>query len=410
MGLWLRAIGALNLSSCVESAQKEPPLSCTAYGAILRSQLKSPEQIKKSRQPVATIGLIALSLTWIGVLLYTNRINETLAWACTFFFTALGSIAWTCASRSISPLLLFRIGENRWATLAGSLASTMAVFSVIFGSWLSFHHVFPNAPIVANRQIIDIELVSANDYVDKHDVLPSTKPPAIPPRDLARQGKPAPAADSHKGAVSAPTASLIVATAATTIGAHRKAVLPPAKNLTNVYSDQSFVIRQQPQALPPPKRSIPKVRPAPPIDISPPMLQEVAPPELLEVTDSQGERAGEVSQTGGHSTGGLGSQTLLVSYLKELHRRIKRAWTPTDGETRSAQILFRIRKNGQLASIKLVRTSGETGSDDAAMHAIVASSPFKALPPEFSSEYLDLLYTFNYKVDQLSEVTGSQTH
>jgi hypothetical protein len=54
-----------------------------------------------------------------------------------------------------------------------------------------------------------------------------------------------------------------------------------------------------------------------------------------------------------------------------------------------------------------MRSSGEADTDESAMHAITASAPFKALPPEFTADYLDLLYTFNYKVDQLSEVNAA---
>jgi outer membrane biosynthesis protein TonB len=142
---------------------------------------------------------------------------------------------------------------------------------------------------------------------------------------------------------------------------------------------------------------------------SPMMLEDVSPAQLMEVSDQQEEKEGEISQTGGHSHGGTGSQPLLVSYLNDIHKRIKRAWVPPQGETRSARILFRIKKNGRLSSIKLVDSSGLFSSDQSAMHAIVASAPFKVLPAEYPAEFLDLLYTFNYTRDEISEADTTQT-
>jgi TonB family protein len=137
-----------------------------------------------------------------------------------------------------------------------------------------------------------------------------------------------------------------------------------------------------------------------------PVLEEVAPPEMMEITENQGDNGNDTYQPGGRSSGGTGKKTQLIGYLKELHRRIKHAWTPPAGEERSAEILFRIRKNGTLASIKLVASSGDSDADASAMRAIAACSPFKSLPTDYPAAYLDLQYTFNYKVDELSEVGG----
>jgi TonB family protein len=173
-------------------------------------------------------------------------------------------------------------------------------------------------------------------------------------------------------------------------------------------AEPAFVVRQQPS--PEPASQDKKVAKTvkPKVEATQPVLEEVAPAQLLEMTE-QNDKASEVSQTGGHSRGGTGSQTLLVSYLRDVHRRIKHAWTPgVDDITGSAQIMFRIRKNGRLVSMKLMRSSGESDTDDSAMHAITACAPFKPLPAEFTADYLDLLYTFNYKVDQLSEVPHAE--
>jgi protein TonB len=139
------------------------------------------------------------------------------------------------------------------------------------------------------------------------------------------------------------------------------------------------------------------------------MFEEVAAPELIELAETQGQNnATDAYQTGGRSSGGKGAQSTLVVYLNELHKRIKRAWSPPIGETRNAEILFRINSNGQLASIKLVKSSGDENADQAALEAIAANAPFKPLPQDFAAKYLDVLYTFNYRVSELSEVGGKR--
>lgn len=130
---------------------------------------------------------------------------------------------------------------------------------------------------------------------------------------------------------------------------------------------------------------------------------------MVEMTDTEGEnRAQELYQSGGRSAGGKGAKNNMSLYLKELHRRIKRAWRPPGGESRTAEILFRLKRTGQLASMKLTRSSGNNELDDAAMVAIAGCAPFKTLPQEYPSDYLDLLYTFNYSVDSLAEANKPQ--
>ncbi|MCC7528326.1 MAG: TonB C-terminal domain-containing protein, partial [Candidatus Melainabacteria bacterium] len=129
-----------------------------------------------------------------------------------------------------------------------------------------------------------------------------------------------------------------------------------------------------------------------------------------EVVDNEGDAGIEIFQAGGRSAGGKGAPSSLQDYLKLLHKRIKRAWSPPNGDPRVAQILFRITKAGKLKQIRLVRSSGNSDCDEAAMNAICACAPFKGLPPDFPSDCLDIKYTFNYKVDSLSEVPEAKLH
>ncbi len=392
----------------VTVAENETLIPSTRYGAILRSQFKRPDQIKSGRQTLAALALIAISLAWIGVFVSSGQTREALAWLCSFSMCVVITLAWLSLSRTSHRLSLFRIGENRWASLAGSIATTVAVFSGFLGGWILTHGIPVPEHMEVKRQVVDIVLVSPNDYEDRHDVLPSTKPTELPARDVSVQGKHEVVVPSVKTRPSPLHPHPLLATAAATGVKTFNAPGTLSNQKKDEMADPAFVVRQQPtpESASQDKKVAKAVKPK--VEATQPVLEEVAPAQLLEITE-QNDKASEVSQNGGHSKGGTGSQTLLVSYLRDVHRRIKHAWTPgVDDITGSAQILFRIRKNGRLVSMKLMRSSGESDTDDSAMHAITACAPFKPLPAEFTAEYLDLLYTFNYRVDQLSEVPHAE--
>ena len=63
-------------------------------------------------------------------------------------------------------------------------------------------------------------------------------------------------------------------------------------------------------------------------------------------------------------------------------------------------IEFKITKNGQVADMRLVATSGDTALDRPAWGSITHSSPFPPLPNEFNGPYLALRFRFYYNPDQ----------
>ncbi len=141
---------------------------------------------------------------------------------------------------------------------------------------------------------------------------------------------------------------------------------------------------------------------------SQPYISEVEPPELVELMENDGDaNAMHVFQKGGKSNNGKGAENGLSIYLKELHRKIKNAWAPPMGSNRQVVIVFRLRKNGTLESMKLSSSSGEPETDKSAFRAISAATKQPLpLPKDFSSDSLDVLYTFKYNVNELQEVTG----
>lgn len=146
-------------------------------------------------------------------------------------------------------------------------------------------------------------------------------------------------------------------------------------------------------------RSQPSSRPAP-------LIAEVEPPEMVELMENEGDsNAVQVFQRGGDSTGGRGKENGLSRYLKELHRKIKAAWNPPKGTSRKVVLIFRIRRDGSLVQVRVTDTSGEQDVDRSAIGAIMgATRKPAALPVDYHQDYLDILYTFNYNVDELEEV------
>jgi TonB family protein len=63
-------------------------------------------------------------------------------------------------------------------------------------------------------------------------------------------------------------------------------------------------------------------------------------------------------------------------------------------------IEFAILKNGQVAGLQIVGTSGDVALDRAAYGGITASKPFPPLPAEFSGQYLALRFHFYYNPDR----------
>jgi TonB family protein len=132
------------------------------------------------------------------------------------------------------------------------------------------------------------------------------------------------------------------------------------------------------------------------------VLQEVEPAEMVEITENDGDHSNNIWQPGGRTYDGNGARSTLTFYLKELNRRLRRAWIPNKDQDQKTALYFRISRSGRLMMVKLVRSSGQAANDEAAMKAITACAPFAPLPSDYPYSFLDLNYTFSYKFDQLS--------
>ncbi len=296
----------------------------------------------------------------------------------------------------------------------------------------------------AAKQYIDIQLVSNTDFKNKQELLPATIPKlslgrrvspinsateqnnsiALVPKDTGRPMMPA--TNGHHSAVTASPHSLRPPdnSAPENMLKHtndsvysipfvihqlpnRKQKAPQQNEQIQNHPIQSgarikmgAVLPMSSPFTPLPHKSFTTPK-EPTADLS---LEEVAPPRLIEVKDNDGDNSKELWQDGGHSIEGSGTPTSLTNYLQELHKKLKHAWSPPPGSIHHIKVLFRLTREGNLASLQLTDSSGNTSADDSALAAINKAAPFGKLPKDFPGQFLDLAYTFNYTTDELHEV------
>lgn len=142
-----------------------------------------------------------------------------------------------------------------------------------------------------------------------------------------------------------------------------------------------------------------------------PFLTEVRPLEMVELIENDGDSDGiHVFQKGGKSNGGKGAENALSQYLKALHKKIKSNWSPPRGFTRKVELIFRLKRDGHVFEVRMLKSSGEPAADKAAVKAIIlATQKAESLPADFQSNFLDVIYTFKYNVDELQEVQGANS-
>lgn len=85
-------------------------------------------------------------------------------------------------------------------------------------------------------------------------------------------------------------------------------------------------------------------------------------------------------------------------FMAALQRKIKAAWNPPKGNrTRRGVVIFKIKKNGHMHSLKLKHSTGTPESDDSMLTAVKKAAPFDQLPEGSPSE-VNIKFTFDYNV------------
>jgi hypothetical protein len=92
-------------------------------------------------------------------------------------------------------------------------------------------------------------------------------------------------------------------------------------------------------------------------------------------------------------------------YLQRVVEDVRENWyhlIPKSAENKKGKLAieFAITKDGQLADMRLVATSGDRALDRPAWGSITASNPFKPLPDKFKGKYLALRFRFYYNPNQ----------
>jgi TonB family protein len=105
------------------------------------------------------------------------------------------------------------------------------------------------------------------------------------------------------------------------------------------------------------------------------------------------------SPTGtGNGGGGGGGDIDMGPYMRDLQRKIKKAWFPPKGpESKRIKVSFKVHKDGTISKLKLVTSSGIDVEDEAATTAVENAAPFAPLPAGAGDE-VDINFTFDYTV------------
>jgi TonB family protein len=92
-------------------------------------------------------------------------------------------------------------------------------------------------------------------------------------------------------------------------------------------------------------------------------------------------------------------------YLQRILEDVRQNWyrlIPESAEMKKGKLAieFAIAKDGSIADMRLVATSGDAALDRAAWGGIFSSNPFPPLPSEFTGPYLALRFRFYYNPDK----------
>ena len=95
----------------------------------------------------------------------------------------------------------------------------------------------------------------------------------------------------------------------------------------------------------------------------------------------------------------------FAPYLQRILQDVREKWyelIPLSAEMKKGKLAieFAITKNGQVADMRLVASSGDVALDRPAWGAITGSNPFPPLPSEFTGQYLALRFRFYYNPDK----------
>ncbi len=414
-----------------EKKNSAPDAKSTAQALAL---IWHSQRLEQTRKFASIILFVSASSIWVLSLLQMAAVNEALPWYLTI---GVAASVWLRFMKSEKPLMGLP-GLPEFAAepvqLKESLAVCFLCIALTLYLWVGYSLLHYSKTSNRALQIVDIQLLSEHDFQDKQSVLPGSEPkdalrkrvadmisqegklsaekqpaPVRPSEELQNNGKEKQALkseskiDNSKREVKKAESKALqkaespAETEAQQLNLPAPTILPMPSSWQTKVIDKDFKPPARKQALSAQARQ------------NQPFISEVEAPELVELIENDGQTdATHVYQDGGHSRGGRGAENGLSAYLKELHRKIKNAWTPPTGTPRKVLVLFRLRKDGSLAFLKISKSSGEKETDESAQKAIILATKIASpLPKDYSPLSLDVIYTFKYNVNELEEVNGT---
>jgi TonB family protein len=411
---------------------KEKESSALARGKadIFFAQFLHGQKLLQVRNAACLILFIGACALWLATLGRLEVGKEGLPWYCAILVFGIASVRFLKLDSGFAQIVGVPKSKEP-IKLRESLSVCYLIAAIgLYGSAVySLLHPYKTPKLM---QIVDIQLLSPQDYENNHSILPGSKPEEALRKRVAdtvsqmgslNQPKVAPAVQKNKKEdLHTPHPDVKV------MNSNGKADLKHEDEKPSpIVKAPAQQERQLEQSTASPLM-IPtgwKTKVIDPQFVSvaarsasasksesenQPYISEVSPPELVELVENDGDLdAVHVFQKGGKSSGGKGADNELSNYLKELHKLIKNSWNPPSGNTSSVQLLFRLKKDGHLAFIRVSRSSGDKQLDESAIKAVtVVSTKGLPLPHEYAPKYLDVSYNFKYNVDELKEVPTPQ--
>lgn len=392
----------LEVALALESVPLTPKSARLA--AALSQSLNSPSRAR--RQTL----LGASYLAWLIALIVGERI--ACAWTAVLIIALIQATTKLLARNEKSG----NEAQPQESELAKLIDWAVILISVLVLSTAAVCKIDFRQPQSVNRQAIEISLLSPSDAINRQDILPAseaaedtvkhhgdienisetTVPPEATKAPVALRERVQPNIQPKLQPNIQPMAAAPTAPTGTTSDtteeqfkynapAGWKTIVVPGAKIEPVKTAEKNLLKAAKPAVHQPAE----------------VLSEVTPGSFIESIDNEGEN-NHVVQSGGRSDNGAGAAGELHQYLKELNRRIKRQWLPPTGMEEVVLIQFRVSAQGKLLAVTPVNSDGAPA--DAAVAAVRKAFPFKALPSSFSSPYLDIRYTFNYRINELNDI------
>ena len=85
------------------------------------------------------------------------------------------------------------------------------------------------------------------------------------------------------------------------------------------------------------------------------------------------------------------------TFMQNLQSDMMQNWNPPKiGTNARVVVLIKIKKDGSLESVEILKSSDNSEMDKAALDAVNATAPFQPLPLSFKGENIDVNFSFNY--------------